>query len=185
VAIVVPSGDMIHADTAWCIWQNSMHLFSHSHKNNIINPQSSLVQKGRWMGVKQALETDATHVMFVDSDMTMPPNTITDLLEHNRDIVGCYYKKRDGSGDTVGELIPALKKTGLVEALHLGTGMLMININVFKKMAEPWFNVGLHEGKWLSEDQYFCEVATLLEYKIMCDLDLSKEIGHIGRTVFK
>ena len=123
--------------------------------------------------------------MLVDSDMTMPPHTITTLLEHNLDIVGCHYVKRDGSGDVVGEQPVKPLPGNIVRVPYLGTGMLMINIDVFKKMSEPWFNVSFRKDKWISEDQAFCALAKKSGYNIHCDLDLSQEIGHIGRTVFK
>lgn len=185
IAIVVPSGSLIHADTAWCIWQNSIHLFNNGYNNTIINPKCSLVQKGRWVGVKQALELGASHVMFIDSDMTMPPDTVTRLLRSGKDIVGCYYRKRDDSRELVGDIPNTNKFTGLTPAVSLGTGMLLINTEVFRKVPEPWFMVGFENGEWESEDEYFCKAARIQKFHTFCDLDLSKQIGHIGTKVFK
>jgi len=40
-------------------------------------------------------------------------------------------------------------------------------------------------GTEKSEDYVFCEMARKAGYQVWCDVDLTKEIGHIGQQIFK
>jgi hypothetical protein len=187
IGIVIPSGDLIHADTACALAMNVTVLTQIGVPFVIINPKCSLVQKGRYIGVNQALDAGCSHVMFIDSDMVMPSNTIVTLFQHNKDIVGCYYPKRMQGGVIVGTEYRFNKPfnrshSGLQKAYTLGCGMLMIKTEVFKNTPEPWFHVEFCDGEFTSEDEYFCINSSA---NVWCDCDLSKHIGHIGSTTYR
>jgi hypothetical protein len=188
IGIVIPSGDLIHADTACALAMNVAALTRAGINFALINPKCSLVQKGRYIGVWQALDAGCSHVMFIDSDMVMPANTIVTLLSHDKDIVGCYYPKRQKGNQIVGVTkdqfrpFDNIMDKGLQKAHTLGCGMLMIKTEVFKNMPQPWFHVEFNDGLWTSEDEYFCLNS---DYMVYCDCDLSKHIGHIGSTTYR
>ena len=52
------------------------------------------VHENREMIVKDALENNCTHLLFVDSDMKFPQDTLLKLLKHGKDIVGASYNGR-------------------------------------------------------------------------------------------
>ena len=44
--------------------------------------------------VDQALDTSCTHIMWIDSDMKFPPDTLQILLSYKKDIVAGNYSTR-------------------------------------------------------------------------------------------
>jgi hypothetical protein len=63
---------------------------------------------------------------------------------------------------------------------------MLINMEVFKKTAYPWFSNpyvkvdGQERPIKYGEDFYFCQKATKAGFTTHCALDLSESIGHIG-----
>jgi len=141
-----------------------------------------------------AEQQGCTHIMFLDTDMTFPPDTIEKLLAHDKDIVGGLYFERyhpykpavfwkhpDGSGDYA--LPHHIPYGELMECDALATGCMLIKMDVFKKLSKPWFEYRVAEYgskkeiKFYSEDIVFCERVKELGYKIF--VDTSIECGHL------
>jgi hypothetical protein len=72
--------------------------------------------------------------------------------------------------------------TGVVEALELPAGCLLINVAALRKLSWPWFrfDYGPEPGQRIGEDIWFCRKAREAGMKIWADMDLSKELGHVG-----
>jgi hypothetical protein len=191
VAIVIPSGDMVHTDFAMSLVQLMSYttMMTKDVATAIINPRSSMVQKGRWAGVKSALEINADKIMFIDSDQTFPADGLVRLLNHNKPVVGASYRKRQDEVEytartMTGEHIDFRKfkrHSGLYITSSNGLGFTLIDASVFKKMPEPWFDVSFEDGEWISEDESFCEECG---EKIYIDVDLTMQIGHIGTKIY-
>lgn len=138
--------------------------------------------------VNKAINKNATHVLFLDSDMTYPDNTIVRLLRHNKDIVGANGPKRckpiEGTAIAFGgnQFKTTESDTGLQEVAAMGTGCMLVNIDVFKNMGLPWFEHRWidDQNKYIGSDVFFCVMARDAGYKIFIDHDISKEIAHIG-----
>lgn len=86
--------------------------------------------------IKQALKTDCTHVLFLDTDVLPPPDFISKLAEHNLPMVSGYYC------DTTGK--PAVKKDGkpyigqgLVAVETFSMGLSLIAREVLEKVEYP------------------------------------------------
>src|SRR3990167_9013525 len=62
--------------------------------SDFILRQSCDIVSNRTYLVNAALKTDATHILFIDCDMTFPHDIIQTLLAHNKEIVGVEYNKR-------------------------------------------------------------------------------------------
>jgi len=138
--------------------------------------------------VENALKNECTHILFLDSDMTFPTEIISQLLKHDKDIVGGIYVNRHNQNTVVaykkkkGELYVNLVSDefkGLIEVDGIGTGALLIKTDVFKKLPKPWFRFALHKpsGSIISEDLMFCKLAQDNGYKLYCDTDC--ECGHL------
>src|SRR5687767_2946520 len=56
--------------------------------------QSTYVHVGREVVLKAAVQHDATHVLWLDTDMRFPPETVIRLLAHDRPVVAanCVMK---------------------------------------------------------------------------------------------
>jgi hypothetical protein len=150
----------------------------------------SLTSLARNSIVKIALEKGFTHLLFLDTDMTFPPDTIKKLLSHNKDIVsGLYFeryapyrpmlRKRMPDGD--GYSLVDYTQGGLVECDALGAGCLLIKTEVFEKIGKPWFEYRLTQKgikeTFLSEDIVFCERAREAGFEIHCDTSI--RCGHL------
>lgn len=125
--------------------------------------------------------------MFLDSDMVFPPSTIKTLLSHDKDIVAATYCQREGPSYPMGCTVDdkPLPLTGLVEAGRLPTGCMLIKMNVFEKMQKPYFRWAFRDNnsRIIGEDVEFCDRAREMGFSIWCDMDLSKNVGHIGEVI--
>lgn len=157
----------------------------------------SLIYESRNTLAKQAIATKADFVMWLDSDMTFAPDTMTRLqrhMEEGKDIVtGLYFRRRP-------PFTPVLFKTleridddcarhenyddypdgDLFEIGGCGFGCIMTRTSVledvflnYHKCFDPVCSIG--------EDLAFCLRARELGYKIYCDSTI--KCGHIGQLV--
>ena len=191
VAIVIPSGDMVHTDFAMSLVSLVSYttVMTEDISVALINPRSSMVQKGRYKGVRQAIDMGADKIMFIDSDQTFPADGLVRLLNHDKPVVGASYRKRQDeiyytARTRTGEHIDFRKfksYSGLFITSSNGLGFTLIDAAVFKRMPEPWFDVSFENGEWISEDESFCIECG---EKIYIDVDLTMQIGHVGSHVF-
>jgi hypothetical protein len=140
--------------------------------------------------VREALVSGITHLMMFDTDQIYETNTITRLLSHKKDVVGCMVCRRYPPFDplmlrgsisrykTITEWSPG----ELVEVDATGTGCLMFNMEVFRKMPEPWFNFRKSDdGSPIGEDIGFCSDLRAAGYQIY--VDTGCPAGHLSQMV--
>lgn len=162
----------------------------------VLHVQSSVLPKNRFDAVQRAREFRATHLMFLDSDQTFPPDTIHRLASHHKLVVGansvtksipahpvCRVKSEEPHGAF---LYTDPDSTGVVPCWRIATGVLLINMSVFDKIGD-----GVWDMKYLperhtyqGEDWTFSEHCENAGIPLWVDQDLSKEIGHIGSLEF-
>jgi len=141
--------------------------------------RNQIVQK-----VLEDTDYEYEKILMIDDDMTIPPDVYFRLNEHDKDIIGvlafkrrgdfapCVYAKRDK------QYFPILPNK-FCEVDAIGSSVLLIKTEVFKKIKYPWFWTDYDsEGKHWSVDMRFCQKAKKGGYKIYCDPSI--EIGHIG-----
>ena len=185
VAIGIPSGDMVHTDFAMSL---AMLCMNPGTQAFVLNSRSSLVPLGRNQCAGAAQIMKATHLLFLDTDMIFPADTLTRLLAHDKDIVGATYSKRmppfhpltvaeNGEHHQVG---PGLQRVRL-----LPTGCMLIRVAVFNVLTRPYFNLVAEGDQLRGEDYYFCEQARAAGFEIWCDGDLSTVIGHCGQKIYR
>lgn len=64
--------------------------------NNVCFMQNGMINQCRDSIFTHAYKNDYEYIMWLDDDMLMPPDTITRLLAHKKDIVsGLYYNRGD------------------------------------------------------------------------------------------
>jgi len=127
--------------------------------------KSSLVTQGRNMCVSAFLESDSTHLLFIDSDISFNAGAAERLVACNKDIISIPYPLKDMNWDKAlnlfneGKLktaqdirnkafyrypmkVPdnnAIKiKDGVIEVTHSPTGFMLIKREVFDKMIEKY-----------------------------------------------
>ncbi len=188
IAVCFPSGDMVHADFALAL--AGMLNSTPPLDTPIVNNKSSIVAAARNDGVKRAREMGCDYILFLDSDMVFPRDTLHRLLVHREAIVGATYVKRVPPYPVLGtaaESEPTCDARGLTEMLRIPTGCLLIRMSVFDALKPPYFRFVTDEasGDIIGEDYDFCDRARQAGFHVWCDAKLSLLIGHVGQKVFR
>lgn len=163
-----------------------MHKPEHYFLRSSIGP----IDEMRNEIVRQAIELGLTHLMMFDTDQIYQQDTITRLLSHNKDIVGCMVCRRYPPFDPLmlrGEIskyqtVKHWTPGELVEVDATGTGCLMFSMDVFRKMLPPWFKFRrAADGSPVSEDIGFSSDLRKAGYKIYVDTGCPS--GHLSQMV--
>lgn len=129
---------------------------------------------------------NATHILWLDSDMTFPPDTALRLLKHDKDVVAINYVMRRDSWRPIarrdGVRISSLDATGLEQVDDVGMGVFLMKTSAVAGLPSPHF--------WYStltetEDLYFCRQLREAGREIWIDHDLSNEVGHVGQITYR
>lgn len=144
---------------------------------------------------EEAIGIGAKYVFFIDDDVQVPPDapryligTMKQAANNVIAVGGIYFSKADPTEpvvyvDNVGSGAHWKWKRGDVfECSGIGTGCLLVNLELIQKLEKPWFKdlLGETEG-WtiankaaearlnMTDDLYFCEKARSAGYKILAD----------------
>jgi hypothetical protein len=189
VAIVVPS----HADVPMQFALALAGLVGTCTCSGVgiamVNIQGVYLPVIRTSGVKKALDLGATHVLFVDSDMSFPVDGLHRLLRADRDIIGANYVRRQAPHDSLAKAKNGKDQdiSGVVEVARLPTGFMLIKTDVFKCVPQPWFATPWNDDneQITGEDYYFCDKARSHGLLIWMDADLSASIVHWGNVGYR
>lgn len=180
LAIGVPCFDHVATDFAFSLAGLTHLMGCNSHSFSVIAPRGYSVVDARNEIVRQALRKGSSHILFLDSDMKFPRDTLYRLLSHAKPICGAYGVKRKFPIERCGKPVNGWSENGLIEMESMGMAVCLISTEVFKKLGTPTFEWGA-----VSEDVGFCTKARAAGLKVWCDVDLSHEIGHVGAHVFQ
>jgi len=152
---------------------------------------STYIHVGREWFLEAAIKQGATHVLWLDTDMTFPRELAVLLALHDRPIVACNYTVRQPSGLFTASRDDArvptgAASTGLDAVAYCGMGAMLMRTDVVAGLGRPWFRHGLNElGGDVGEDVMFCRGLTAAGHVIYIDHDLSKQVGHIGQHTYR
>lgn len=190
IAICSPTRESFHSrftsDLVQLVQKEGLEvLFLVSEGTLLCNQRTDLV--------RAALISECTHILFIDSDMSFPVNTLERLLAHDKDIIGANCIQRGTGYPTAatpeGILLSSKNMKGIDKIGSLGFGVMLIKAEVFRKTPFPWFATPyegtIEDGKFIGEDRFFCYKATEAGFEIWMDHDLSQEIGHIGTYQYR
>lgn len=193
VCIAVPTRDTMYSHFAFCLQE----LVQYNTRRNIDTVVEfnlgTLICNQRESLVHKAIEHNATHILWLDSDMMFPKNLCDLLLVHDENIVACNYSTRSLPFKAVGysemfDWNSGIPKdaTGLIEVDGIGFGCVLTKTDVFNFIEKPWFPITYTKktNDYLGEDMNFCQKATAEGYSIMVDCDLSRKIYHIGSAAY-
>lgn len=191
------SPDMVHADftdslCALLQWSGDAGI-NYAYNRT----RSTMLEIGRGVQAHLGIIKECSHILFLDSDMMFPRETLGRLLSHGLDIVGCTYSQRHSPrGYTHRSMtgdynVPLDLERDTFEVKSMGLGCCLIKTEVFKAIERPWFPVRYLGGvrddgadAHTSEDIAFFEKATAAGFKAWCDWPLSQEIKHVGMFQF-
>lgn len=201
VLISYPCGDMVHADFTQCL--TMMCAYSTAIPQiwyGVSQTRSSIICAGRNMQVEQALRQPGgvSHMLFLDSDMTFPANTLERLLSHNLDMVGAAYcMRREPRAMThrdlnFGSYLPAIGEVpgDLLQVLSMGMGCVLIHMRVFEALRAadplgPFFQVEYHGADHhTGEDGHFYRLANQARFTAWIDIPLSHAVRHVGTYAY-
>jgi predicted O-methyltransferase YrrM len=156
--------------------------------------------RARNRAAAEFLRTDCDYLLFIDADIVFDKDDIDALAASDEPILcGVYPKKQPGlalCAVAFEEGINVAENYGkAVPVRRSGTGFMRIHRSVFERMKEvspryfnhgeeqwDFFQSGVLDGEWLSEDWYFCDRARSLGFQIM--LHLGIQTHHEGTAVY-
>lgn len=150
---------------------------------------NSTIDKARNLLVSKMLNEGYEWILFIDSDMTFDPDTLTHMLSLNKPVVTamcfkrvepytpCFYSEVNAT-DTGVTLTPYEIDDIPAEPFQVeacGAACLLIRREVFETLKWPWFFMPPFYG----EDIYFC--SQLKKAGIPIWVDPAPLIGHLER----
>jgi hypothetical protein len=139
--------------------------------------------------IKQALKNECTHVLFLDDDVVLRPDTLYRLLNHQVSIISGLYLMRNNphlpicfaTADENGWCTHKRLKNselGMQEVVAAGLGCLLIETKVFEAMKFPWITMGELDPENWCDDLSFCMRARKAGFRIHVDLNIP--VGHMA-----
>ena len=163
-------------------------LVSHGYKIVLHGQlQTSLLPNGREKIVESAIKNKASHLVFLDDDMSFPPEAIRTLIEHDKDVVGVDYRKKNKDDQRTALTLEGgrfKEETGLQECLSMGLGLTVIKTSILEKTEPGRFEIRWRGNCYQGEDSSFFQKLHDVGAEIYCDLDLSRKMAHIGDGAF-
>jgi len=164
------------------------------------------VERARNILTANFLETDCTHLLFVDTDIGFSAEDVRRISSHDEPIVGGMYPLKSDSPDVAwcgnglqGGEAP-IREDGLSQVKYIGTGFLCIARHVFTSLrGHPdveqyrqdfpphrlehayWFQ-RVSQNRFLTEDWNFCQICLDLGLPIYGDSQVV--LRHAGRAVW-
>lgn len=192
LAICIPARDQMHTGTSFCLYNLASMLAELEIDNKLFISPGTLIVNQRYELVKSAQEWEATHVMFIDSDMEFEPFHVINLLDFDEDIVGAAYSKRVAPFITTAWTEIDAWDTHIrcdeqtdshIKVAAMGLGFCLIKTPVFKKIKQPWFEIGYYDGHYTGEDIEFFRKC--ISTDIWLDVQTTCELGHLGTKSYK
>ena len=152
---------------------------------------ATYVHVGREFVLRKAVELQATHMLWLDTDMEFPADTAIRLAAHGKSVVACncVMKTPDvrfTAWKHGGMVFSDKTAAGLEVVEHVGMAVMLMRTDLVADMPAPWFRHQLNEaGEDVGEDVVFCRKLRAAGHSIYIDHDLSKEIGHIGQYSYR
>lgn len=188
IAVAVPVHDKPHSETMSSLLGLQALSLSRGRDVTMVRTGSSIVGNARNVAVHAAKQLGATHLLQIDSDMIFPPWLLEEYLRADVDIIGTPYRRRGPPWGMMGEMEPdqdlvgASKQCRPVKFKWLATGLMMVKMEVYDKMSEPYYRHPIEDGKVKGEDMEFCRQVKELGYDIHGLLHLPR-VGHILTAV--
>ena len=186
---------ILHVDTTTVAW--ALGLRNLQIPGGILPISGQPFDQARNTIVQHALNSNATHVFMLDSDVVCPPDTILRLLRHRQPIIsGIYYRRSPPEGLPVmmrnGQWVTDFPANSLIEVDVVGSGCLLLSCAFLRDMAQrfpqlpyrPWFcwkvdmKGHVPEGEAMSEDYTLALAARKNGYHVL--VDTSIQCRHIG-----
>lgn len=202
IAIGVPSYRKGEDEFNACLKEMRQYSLSHGIHTVLIRRRGSIIHHSRnaIIGNVRKDYPMCSNLMMIDDDMTFPPETLVNMLAHDKEFLCCNaYRKVppfapiaqiwDKEDERFFTLHTDPAKGKLRRISTCGTGLVLFNMEIFDKIKFPWFefayareddpkNPQYIEGHVLiGEDTNFCFKAADADIGLYCDFSI--DVGHI------
>jgi hypothetical protein len=186
LSICIPARDTVHTGFAKSLANLTSTLTADNINFNLHIVCGSVIAQSRIDLAKEALDSECTHILWLDSDIHFPANIFTKLYAHNKDIVAATYSTRYKPNVSVAFLDPdninirLNEKKGLHKVWAVGMGCMLTTSNVYKELPKPWFSHYYNKNldNFGGEDIYFCNQAMHHGIDVFVDADIA--LAHYG-----
>lgn len=184
VCIVIPANKPIKAKTVESLL--NMVVVSPYEYLFIIATEGYTPSEKRNYGVVQALNNKCDYILFLDDDMVFPPETLTTLIERDKDVIGALYYLRIFPLQPVFEPFEQVKEIPKEPFMvkGVGNGLVLAKVPVLKKVKAPWFGTKV-DGfgcTWLGDSYWFGDRVREAGFQVWCDSTL--KIFHTGEYLY-
>jgi GT2 family glycosyltransferase len=156
----------------------------------------TLVYMARNILALTAIERDYTHILWLDSDMTFPHDTLTKMIKSAEEgkeyITGLQFSRREPVEPLIAKTLTwdpkALDDTaveyyrdypeGIFEVAGSGFGVTMTSVKLLTDIASAFGQSPFNPLPQMGEDYSFCWRVTQLGRKMWCDSTI--KCGHVG-----
>ncbi len=191
VMVAVPCGEMVHADFMYDITRMVGYTALTAPAIGILlyHVKGTYLPRARAALANEAVAQGCTHILWLDSDMRFPKDTLLRLLAHGEQIVAANYPTRQPPFIPTAmdnDYQPVFSGEGLSEVRVCGMGVMLTSCAVFHKIGKPYFALGYNkkDDDYAGEDAFFCESARKAGLRVLIDWPLSAEVGHCGAYTF-
>lgn len=190
IAIGLPTRGEVHIKTVYSLLRAVNELSP--NEICLIFKQGTYIHEMRNQTVELAIHQKCDYLMFIDSDITFPPDGITKLIGRNKDIIGGMYNHKelpqkstirmvDEKGEYLEQFV--IPEEEIFKVYGLPTGFMLIKLDAIKDIKDP-FDFGKRvDGTLIGEDINFC-IRAKEEQGIDSWCDPTITIKHIGDFEF-
>ena len=142
---------------------------------------------------QQAIDNNCTHVLLIDDDMAFRSNALTQLLEHDLDIVsGLYFARAyphkplifdlaDEKGACAYVNMCQVNGDRLKPIVAAGFGFCLLKVSAIQRIEKPWVRLGELDPEQWCDDIGFFNRARKAGIQSYCDMEC--RVGHIGTMI--
>jgi hypothetical protein len=186
IAIGIPTGGTLRWETTWSLVMAARSNWFEQFRvcAGVVYVDDARNHLIRWF----LDETDCTHFLSLDSDISFLGPDLAQLTDDDLDCVsGCYYNVFDGVLKPVvkfldGSKLVAQHDEPIMEVEGVGAGFVMFSRSILEKMRVeyeepcPWFYEPVVEGHHLGEDFGICR--RVRELGSTVNIDLRVQLSH-------
>jgi hypothetical protein len=192
LAILVPCRDTVLSLFTSCLVEMVKTCTMAGIDTHVIYDASTILLNQRENLANQSVKIGADYMMWVDSDMVFPSTTAMRMMNHNKSIVAANYMKRSVPLNSVAyeertdwdNWLPLVPNEELIPVQGVGMGCMMVKTEILDEIPRPWFAFEYKDNSWHGEDFYFQEKLRNAGHEIFIDMNLSRQIRHIGQWAF-
>ena len=186
LSICIPARDTVHTLFAKQLALLTSRLTEKSIDYDLHFIIGSVIADSRTSLAKEALTTNPSHILWLDSDIHFPHNIFERLVLHDKDIVAANYSTRYSPYRSVAFVDPndtdkrLEHKSGLHKVWGVGMGCMLTKATVYNDLPKPWFKHEYNKDTdtFSGEDMYFCNQAMHHDIDVWIDADIV--LAHIG-----